>query len=321
VCRITFEQQAAINRAKELLGNGYIFGATGWVCSLAKRKAQAAQYPQYYDMIMKTGAKWDGKVCWDCAQFTKTVAKAGGITLPSGATSQWKSGVWVAKGTIDTLPKDAPAFLYRQTSDGVMQHTGFYLSNNAVVHDANPNDYTFIHSKGTAYGVLQQELGDYAWTHWATPWKSDTTTGSPSSEATLPAEVLYKAEVYASKGSTVRLRKEPNGAVIVEVPVGTVVEVNAVVAGYCKITANGVTGFMQTAFLRQRNNDFTAYQGKVTAQTGKTVRYRLTPNGKKLGELPIGTEVSVQGESADWSVIEVNGRAAYMKSEFITVEA
>ncbi len=229
---MTQEQDAAIARALALVGDGYIYGATGWVCTAARRQTQAKQYPNQAGNILGVGAKWDGKTCWDCAQLTKTVAKAAGIALPSGATSQWKSGIWTAKGAIAELPTGSPVFLYRQ-SGGAMQHTGFCLG-----------DGTFVHAKGTAYGVLHQPLATYAWTHWASPW------GGAEVGQTEPTPI-GRAMVTAVRGSTVRVRREPGGDVLGVLKLGTVVDLYAEMAGYGLISYNGGKAYMQSAFLKK----------------------------------------------------------------------
>ncbi|HNX63170.1 MAG TPA: NlpC/P60 family protein [Candidatus Limiplasma sp.] len=236
---MTDSQNAAIARAKVLLGDGYIYGATGWVCSPARRQQQAKQYPKWADMILKTGSKWDGIVCWDCAMFTLTVARAAGYEFPSGATSQYKEVEWKVKGCIDTIPSGVPVFLYRQ-SEGVMQHAGFALG-----------DGTFIHSKGTAYGVIQQPMSAYAWTHWGSPWE----IGAESKEDTTMENVLYQATVTAVSGNTVRVRKEPGGAVVGSLNVGTVVDVYNTVTGYSVIGFGGGRAYMQSAFLSRTAGD------------------------------------------------------------------
>ena len=142
--------------ARGMIGWGYIYGATGWVCTAARVEQQAEQYPAYADLIRKYGlGKWLNKHCVDCAQNTRLAAKAAGLTLPSGATSQWNADVWAEKGTIDTLPGDnVGLFLYRQ-SGAKMQHTGVCLG-----------DGTVSEARGHAYGVIQSQLAAYGWTHW-----------------------------------------------------------------------------------------------------------------------------------------------------------
>ena len=70
------------------IGCGYIYGATGWICTQKIRLEQAAQYPAYADVILGTGAKWDGLQCFDCAQLVRRALEQISIKPPSGATSQ-----------------------------------------------------------------------------------------------------------------------------------------------------------------------------------------------------------------------------------------
>lgn len=226
-------------RALELIGNGYIYGATGWVCTPEKRRQQAGQYPEWADTIMGVGAKWDGVVCWDCAQFTRTVARAGGITLPSGATSQWEKTSWINKGTIDTLPAGRLVFLYRQ-ANGKMQHTGVALG-----------DGSFVHSKGTAYGVLREVMAKYAWTHWGDPWGEPLNTDGEVTEMEDGEKALYEATLTAQSGSTVNIRDEPGGALLKRLAIGETVEVLSEAAGWAKIRCGETIGYVQGGFLRR----------------------------------------------------------------------
>ena len=229
--------EAVKARALSLVGNGYIYGAKGQTCSPDFRQRQAAQYPEYASMIMGTGAKWDGRPVWDCAQLTRACAKAGGVTLVSGATSQWNKTEWARKGAIDTLPPDEAAFLYRQ-ADGRMQHTGVYLG-----------DGTFVHAQGTAYGVLHEPMARYAWTHWGIPkWPE---TGENGEDENMSLDMLYTARVVAQNGNTVNMRNAPGGAITAKIPIDTVVGVIATGAGWMKILYGTETGYMQSAFLKR----------------------------------------------------------------------
>lgn len=235
--------QKAKDKALSLVGQGYIYGAKGQTCSLKFRQGQAAQYPEHEDMIMGTGAKWDGIPVWDCAQFTRAVAREAGVSLVSGATSQWNKTDWDEKGTIDTLPAGELVFLYRRQngSSTVMQHTGVAMG-----------DGTCIHARGTAYGVVKQNMSQYAWTHWARPKWPDGQR-KPEKEELNEMEVLYTAKVYAQSGSTVNMRSEPGGSVLEKVPIGTEVQVYAENAGWYKIGYNNQVGYMQSAFLKKES--------------------------------------------------------------------
>lgn len=223
------EQELVKEKALSLVGQGYLYGAKGQTCSLAFRQQQAAQYPEQADNILNVGAKWDGQPVWDCAQLTRAAAKAAGVFLVSGATSQWQKTAWAARGTIDTLPEETVAFVYRQ-SDGRMQHTGVALG-----------DGTCVHARGTAYGVVRQKMSEYAWTHWATLWNAQT-------EA---VEITGLAEVWAQSGATVNMRKEPGGSVIARLPIGRVVETGSAGAGWTMVVSGEAQGYVQSAFLRE----------------------------------------------------------------------
>ena len=130
------------------VGCGYIYGATGWICSLSRRKAQAEQYPAYADAIMTTGAKWDGKACYDCAQLTRRAMEQVGLKPPSGAASQYKSAVlYQGGGTIDQLPAGKLAQLFRVSADGSVPHTGWAIG-----------DGTAVDARGHKDGVIRMAI-------------------------------------------------------------------------------------------------------------------------------------------------------------------
>lgn len=138
------------------VGCGYIYGATGWVCSPSRRKAQAEQYPDYADVIMGTGAKWDGRVCFDCAQLTRRAMEQVGLKPPSGATSQYKNtALYQSGGTVDQLPAGKLAQLFRVSADGSVPHTGWAIG-----------DGTTVDARGHKDGVIRMAIDRYPWTHY-----------------------------------------------------------------------------------------------------------------------------------------------------------
>ena len=220
---MTSDKEAAAF-ALSKVGQGYIYGAKGQVCTEKFRRQQANQYPDQAKYILNVGRKWDGVPVWDCAQLTRYAARAAGVTLPSGATSQWRKGPWKRKGEIGTLPEGEVLFLYRQKGS-VMQHTGIALG-----------DGTCAHARGTAYGVVLQPLAGYAWTHWASPWEEKS---------------FSWAIVTAERGGTVNMRSRPGGKVMVRLPLGTRVQVLAQATKWCAVRYQDKEGYMQSAFLRE----------------------------------------------------------------------
>lgn len=253
---MTQAEERAADWARERVGQGYIWGATGWVCSRARREAQAKQYPAQAEMILGVGAKWDGKVCWDCATFVRGAAKAGGIRLCSGATSQWRKTAWADKRTIDSLPTGRVVMLYRQ-SGNTMQHTGISLG-----------DGECVHAKGTKYGVITQGISSYPWTHWAIPAWDDEKEG---------AEMDEQMVVVADSGSTVRMRAtaDAGGAVVCAIPIGAVVTRSGTEGDWSRISYGGQDGYMMTRFLKAAEAnvtraEFDALAQRVAALEGRT---------------------------------------------------
>lgn len=162
--------------AEQRIGSPYIYGATGKPCTVSYREARAAQYPQYADKIRKNcprlnknvpsckDCKWcdpetgKGKLAYDCAQLVRWCMEFIGISMVSGANSQWKKTDWEQQGTIDTIPLDKLCLVYRQDDGGNMGHTGIYTGNGYI-----------IHAKGHDYGVVKQALGVPKFTHWGIP--------------------------------------------------------------------------------------------------------------------------------------------------------
>jgi hypothetical protein len=155
--------------ALDQVGCPYVYGGTGNPCVPSYRKARMDQYPDYASAIKKncpvlsgkqsacSGCKYNGKPCYDCAQLTRYAAAAAGLSLPSGASSQWKSEAWKEKGIIDDMPRGEVCFLYKHTTNGnPMGHTGIYLG-----------DGTACDARGHASGVMHVDVESYKWTHYA----------------------------------------------------------------------------------------------------------------------------------------------------------
>ena len=150
------KREAMAAKANALVGCGYVYGATGWICTRTRLDQQARQYPQYADLIYKYGPKWLGRPCYDCAQLTRAVAQAAGVSLPSGSSSQWNAAsVWKEKGTIETLPGEAGLFVFTLNA-GRATHTAVTIGGGQAVD-----------ARGHALGVVRRSLSGASYTHWA----------------------------------------------------------------------------------------------------------------------------------------------------------
>ena len=225
--------QAMTDFVLSKVGCGYIYGATGWVCSKARREQQAAQYPEYAATIMGIGAKWDGKQCFDCAQLTRFAMEAAGVKLPSGATSQWNANSWTAKGVLTGVPPE-PCIVFRH-SNNVMQHVGVYIG-----------DGWCVDARGTADGVIKTKFSSYPWTHFALPdlSRADVIAG---------LEPPYTARIKTQTGGGVSLWKD-NTKIdrIVTVPEGGVVTVVSKpdAAGFVLAEYDGKRGVGDTQYMQ-----------------------------------------------------------------------
>lgn len=221
------------------IGCGYIYGATGWICTAKRRLEQAAQYPEYADTILGTGAKWDGKQCFDCAQLVRRALEQIGIKPPSGATSQYNADIWEDKGEISTMPDIPGIILYRQTSDKKMQHTGIYIGGGEVVD-----------ARGHKYGVMRSAISSYPWTHWAKP----DVTKKDEKETNPVNKQMVVTRIEGAKGSTVNFRNKPNGDVIDTIPFGMTVTVTQEQGEWSGFEWKGVPGWMQSRFLADQGS-------------------------------------------------------------------
>lgn len=158
----------------ERVGCPYLYGGTGQICTPSYRQARAAQYPQYAEKIRRNcprmaggsasciGCRWAdaggrGRRAYDCAQLTRWCMAAVGITLVSGAHSQWTKTVWAHQGSLQNMPRDMLCLVYRENA-GRMGHVGVYLG-----------DGTVVHAKGHDYGVVHQSLSATDFTHYGIP--------------------------------------------------------------------------------------------------------------------------------------------------------
>lgn len=161
--------------AKQRIGCPYVYGGTGKICTPTYRSARAVQYPQYANQIESNcprlsgkasscvNCRWadpdtgEGKLCYDCAQFSLACMAAAGIPLVSGANSQWEKTRYQERGKIEDMPRDEVSLVFRQ-DNGRMAHVGVYTGDGRV-----------IHARGHAYGVVENMLDEVRFTHYLIP--------------------------------------------------------------------------------------------------------------------------------------------------------
>lgn len=179
------KMQLAAALAMDQAGGPYIFAATGQFCSVSLREKQMKNKPAYAEKIKRycpalqsgkacSSCRYSGRRAFDCRGLTYWALKMAGLKISSvGATTQWTTDSWAKRGTIDSLPRDQPAILFKQDNDNaaVMAHTGFYLGDGIVVD-----------ARGHERGIVDDDVIDYPWTHWAVPYGWEESADDPDPE-------------------------------------------------------------------------------------------------------------------------------------------
>ncbi len=188
------------------VGSPYVMGGTGQRCAPAYRRARAEQYPNSAAAIRSncpvmrgkqatcTGCKYDGKLCYDCAQLVRRGCAAAGIegVNISGATSQWRKGDWLSKGSIQDMPSGKVCILFREDKSGVMGHTGIALG-----------DGTIVHASGHDTGVVRTAISAGRWTHYAIPRELDVVVDGTPDADTADKPASHPTLRHGSRGDAV----------------------------------------------------------------------------------------------------------------------
>lgn len=245
-------RQAAIDR----VGDSYVYGAWDQPCTPANRRKYARLSPEYAEAIETQcqvlrgtkstckGCKYEGRKIHDCRGLTSACAGAAGVQIRGQTVArQWAEDVWIAKGDIGTLPKDARyAQLFRHNGSK-WAHTGIYIGNGETVD-----------ARGHAYGVIRKKLNQYKWTHWAIPRGMDEEQGG--------REVIYSAVVTTQSGS-LNIRSGPGTefARTGSFPKGETVDVlmeydtdGDGLADWAFVGGDGKQGYVSMAFLTREDD-------------------------------------------------------------------
>lgn len=250
---MTNNEKKVVEWCESKIGDGYVWGATGYTLTQSKLDQLIAQYPNY--VSQSKNGKWLGKTVWDCASLVRYAMKQVGVSMVSGATSQVKKTNWLKFDTIDSLPKDHVCCLYRK-SGSIYQHTGIYLGNGY-----------FIDARGSTSGVIKSKLSSYSWTHWGVPvgLLTQSELNSTSSTTQEVISIMYKATVIADSGSNVRMRASASTAAttVTKVNLGETVEVVSESGEWCQVEYNGYSGYMMSKFLQKSESEGGSYYVRI----------------------------------------------------------
>ena len=237
----TDKAQTVIDFARSKVGCGYCWGTYGQKMTETLLAQLVQKHGESKIQPAKQRKKNMGKTVYDCAGLVAKAFNEIGIKPYTSAPSNWNNLQYDKKGTINQLPTDKVAILFR--SDGTkMKHTGIYIKNNK-----------FVHAKGTDYGVLEESMSAYSWTHFGIPTGLyDPSELGPSTDPT-PRKYPFKGKVIANSGNTVNLRDKPNkrGNILVQVKLGEIVTVTGEEGGWYNVIYKDYKGYMMMEFIQQ----------------------------------------------------------------------
>lgn len=167
---------------------------------------------------------------------------------------------------------------------------------------------------------------DYGETINARLRNADTTPVDPQPTASVTATV------FASSGTTVKLRQRPSTGCSLywNVPIGDTVEVLKQ-GDWDRVVWNGRTGYIRHEFIRigesmatiEPEPTNTPLLATVWAEEGNTVKMRHKPDSKcgLYEKIPIGSKVEVDQKGGMWSKVSTGKyRGWYMMTKFLKFE-
>lgn len=235
--------------AKNAVGGGYCWGASGEICLPRLRQELAMRVDPKstsYGYLLGLCAKWDGKKVWDCSGIFRGAYKALGLKKSGGATTIFNT--WLLEsGPIGTMPDEPGIALFKGTATN-KEHIGLYIGNGQV-----------IDARGAAKGVLIGPITDYAWLYWGR--LADVVyaayEGVPVSND--DPDVLYQARIVNVK-TGLNLRTTPVNSVntILLIPPNAVADVLEERCGdgsFAKVRYFGTIGYCTRSYLYQLDTD------------------------------------------------------------------
>ena len=202
----------------------------------------------------------------DCQAFIERMLKDVGINADLPGSNAWfRKMTWTGtpedcKRTFGEIPVGAFLFIlehdggepgkYKSDGIGNASHIGVYIArNDGAIHSSSSRGcvaYSKFSGKTLPNGGWNQ-IGLWDQLSYGEP--IDSILGGKEMEP-------LTAVVQSSNGGAVKMRKKPNGDVIMKLPVGTHVNVIEDGADWCEIEYNNVIGYMMTEFLAfEEDND------------------------------------------------------------------
>jgi len=141
-------------------------------------------------------------------------------------------------------------------------------------------------------------------------------------EGGTPEQPVDAGPQYASASTTVNVRSSDSEQAdkLGKIDGGTRIQVQEVrLNGWTKVVYNGSDGYIKSEYLKMEES--TAGMeviGTVTAIDNVKIRAGASLEAESLGVLSIGESLELLANEDGWCKVNFNGRAAYVKAEFVT---
>nr|WP_304955013.1 SH3 domain-containing protein [uncultured Acetatifactor sp.] len=206
--------------------------------------------------------------------------------------------------------------------DVIEFHNRVTVEYNALM-EANPQMLTYLGELGTqvnaAVGVRLAEQNAVPAEGDGQAEGTEAPAGTVTPDAAAPAESTPQSAL-ATTTVNVRSSDSEQADRLGQVEGGTRVQVQEVRAnGWTKIVYDGADGYIKTEFLQMEESaEGQEVVGTVTANTNVNVRAAASETAEQLGILVGGDTAELLGTEGDWCKIKFDGKAGYVKAEFVT---
>ena len=128
--------------------------------------------------------------------------------------------------------------------------------------------------------------------------------------------VVKYVNVESNSSLNVRKSASTSAVVVTTIKKGKEVTVLSESNGWSKITADGKTGYVSTAYLSEKTSTYIKY---VSIDQDSTLNVRNAPNTSSavVTKIKANTKVEVSSTSNGWSKIRVNGKEGYVASKYL----
>jgi mannosyl-glycoprotein endo-beta-N-acetylglucosaminidase len=155
---------------------------------------------------------------------------------------------------------------------------------------------------------------------------SETNPSSSVNPAAVQQTVTQYVNVNSGSGLNLRESSSTGSTVLAKLANGTEVQVFSSANGWAKVQANGMTGYVSTAFLSETNpNTVTPPEQQtvskyVNVSVGSSLNMRNSPSVSSsiIIKIARGVAVTVLSEANGWANIEAYGQTGYVSSEYLT---